>query len=517
MKTAKKSRRPGLGIFLAFAFSLLSILATLVCLFVIDLTMTQQLVSAENSALPGPSGLQARLLWSGVAIASLFSLLGLWAAGVITRPLKEWSRAAQQLEAGQSAKIDDVDAAYAEVYALSASLHSLIRNLQQKEKALKQFNVTLENRLAQQTLELTQALNVVRENENRIRTKIETAQDAFIEGGYQGQITGWNLQAEKMLGWTREEILGRPLSTVIPERFRASMSKALELFTSKGVAEFANTRLERLVLTRDRREIPVEVRISLIHNSKLKSFRAFLHDISERKQAERTKSEFLSTASHELRTPLTAIYAALDMLHSGMAGELPPDAKELLAISHKSAERLVRLINDVLDVEKIDSSSMPYAMVVQPLLPLVRQAITATRSYADQYQVKYELTSAGADALVRVDADRVIQVLVNLLSNAAKFSPAGGAVVTIKLQQLSGHVRASIIDSGSGVPENFRDRIFQRFAQADSSDRRQKGGTGLGLNICKSLIEQHHGRIDFVSRPGEGCEFFFDLPLAVLA
>ncbi len=460
---------------------------------------------------------QAGVLWSGIAIASLFSLLGLWAARVITRPLKELSRAAQQLDAGQSAEIDEVDAAYKEVKTLSGSLNSLIRNLQLKEAALKDFNVRLENRVEQRTAELTVALEFVRENENRIKTIIETAQDSFIGVDFEGRITDWNSQAEKMLGWTRAEILGRPLSTVVPQRFRDSLGKALRLFTHTGVAGFANTKLERLVLTRDGREIPVEVRIGLINSSKLKFFSAVLHDVSERKQVERMKSEFLSTASHELRTPLTAIYAALDILHSGMAGELPPDVKELLGISHKSTERLVRLINDVLDVEKIDSSSMTYHMLVQPLLLLVQQAITATRTYADQHQVKFELTSDGADSLVLVDADRVIQVVVNLLSNAAKFSPDGGGVVKIKLLRLPGYVRVSVIDSGSGVPENFRDRIFQRFAQSDSSDRRQKGGTGLGLNICKSIIEKHQGRIDFVSEPGEGCEFYFDLPLAVLA
>ena len=259
----------------------------------------------------------------------------------------------------------------------------------------------------------------------------------------------------------------------------------------------------------------MEVRIGLVNDKKLKFVSAFLHDISERKQVERMKSEFISTASHELRTPLTAIYASLDMLNSGMAGELPPDAKALLGISYRSAERLVRLINDVLDVEKIESRNMTYHMVVQPVLPLVEQSIRAMQSYADQYEVKFELVCKSSDEIhVLLDADRVIQVMVNLLSNAAKFSPRVEAVVTVSLQRLAASVREMVADSGSGIPENFRSRIFQRFAQADSSDRRQKGGTGLGLNICKSIIEARGGKIDFVSVPGKGSVFFFDFPQA---
>lgn len=458
--------------------------------------------------------LQGRVFVSGIVIASLFSVLGLWAARVITRPLGELFRAAKQVEAGQPAEIDEVNTAYTEVKTLSGSLNSLIRNLLHKEADLKELNQTLENRVRERTLELTQALESVRENENRINTIVETAQGAFIGIDFDGCVTDWNSQAQKMLGWTREEILGQSLTTLIPERFRGSVEKAMHLFTSTGAAGFTNTNLERLVLMKDGRELPVEVRIGLINDGKLQLFSAFLHDISDRKQVERMKNEFISTASHELRTPLAAIYASLDMLHSGMAGELPADVQELLGISHKSAERLVRLVNDVLDVEKIESRSMTYHMVVQPLLLLVEQAISTTQTYADQYQVRFELDSDAPLALVEVDADRMIQVLVNLLSNAAKFSPSGGAVVRITLQRLGGDIRLSVIDSGNGIPPEFRARVFQRFAQVDSSDRRQKGGTGLGLSICRSIVEQHRGTIDFISKPGQGCEFYFDLPLA---
>lgn len=470
--------------------------------------------SLDDAYLP-LKHLQIQVLCIGVVVASLFSLLGWWAAGVVTRPLKALSLSAQQLEAGKPATIDVTNATYTEVNTLSGSINSLIRNLQLKERDLKDLNATLENRVMQRTVELTQALESVRDNEHRIKTIIETAQGAFIGVNFEGRITDWNSQAAKMLGWTREQILGQTLDKLVPDRFKGSVNTAMQMFISTGAAKFINTNLERLVLTHDGKELSVEVRIGLINDKKLKLFSAFLHDISERKQVERMKSEFISTASHELRTPLTAIYASLDMLNSGMAGELPPDAKALLGISYRSAERLVRLINDVLDVEKIESRNMTYHMVVQPLLPLVEQSIRAMQSYADQYEVKFELVYKSSDDIhVLLDADRVIQVMVNLLSNAAKFSPHVEAVVIVSLQRLAASVRVMVADSGSGIPENFRSRIFQRFAQADSSDRRQKGGTGLGLNICKSIIEAHGGKIDFVSEPSKGAVFFFDLPQA---
>ena len=455
--------------------------------------------------------------WLLGALALLLgaSLLLAWImGGRISRPLARLSNAAKQLDAGLHVEIDSTGESYKEVSVLGESLRTLLGNLMQKEAALTDLNVTLERRVAQRTVQLSRALDTVRESQERVNTILETAQGAFIAVDFNGHITDWNTQAQKILGWSHAEILGEPLTTLLPERFRGPIEQALHDFNRTGVANFIDTRIERLLLTKDGRELPVSVRVGLINHGKLRFFSAFLYDISEMKRVERMKSEFISTASHELRTPLTAIYASLDMLHSGMGGELPPDARELIGISLKSAERLVRLVNDVLDVEKIESRSMAYHRVPQPMLPLVEQAITATQSYADQYQVQFELNAAAENAVVSVDADRIIQVIVNLLSNAAKFSPAGGAVVQVNVRQLPGSVRVSVLDAGSGIPEAFRDRIFQRFAQADASDRRQKGGTGLGLSICKSIIEEHQGTINFVSEAGGGCEFYFDLPLA---
>lgn len=241
-------------------------------------------------------------------------------------------------------------------------------------------------------------------------------------------------------------------------------------------------------------------------------------DITERRHMERLKSEFVSTVTHELRTPMTAIHGALGLLASGMAGPLPESAQELVARSAQSSDRLVRLINDVLDVERIEARLMHYAMTVQPLAPLVDQALDATRAYAQQHGVELDLQARLNDVRVLADADRIVQVMVNLLSNAVKFTgPSRRVAVRMSQEEKeapSAVVRVSVIDDGVGIPESFRARIFERFSQADSSDRRQKGGTGLGLNICRSIVQEHGGRIDYVSEPGQGTAFYFELPVA---
>jgi PAS domain S-box-containing protein len=328
-----------------------------------------------------------------------------------------------------------------------------------------------------------------------------------------GRISDWSSRAEAVFGWAREEVLGRQVGDVLlPERFAGSLEAALAQFLHTGEMSLLHRPIERVMVDRQGREIPVEIRIALVSTGDQRFFSAFVHDISQRKEVERLKDEFISTVSHELRTPLTAIYGSLNLLASGMAGELPADAKQLLAISHESTERLIRLINDMLDLEKIASGKIEYRMEAQPLRPLVEQAVRDTRAYGDGLRVRLVL-EPGAEPRAYVDADRIVQVCVNLLSNAVKFSSAE-ATVEIAVSAQDGKARVAVVDHGAGVPPEFHGQMFQRFAQADASDRRTKGGTGLGLAICRSIVEAHGGTLGFSSEPGVRTEFFFELPLA---
>jgi PAS domain S-box-containing protein len=237
-----------------------------------------------------------------------------------------------------------------------------------------------------------------------------------------------------------------------------------------------------------------------------------VRDITESKKIERLKSEFVSVVSHELRTPITSIRGSLGLLAGGAGGTLPDRSKQLLEIALRNSDRLAHLINDLLDIEKMESGKMKFEIVEQRLLPLIEQSIEANSGYAQNFNVRFSLEPGAADISALVDGHRFMQVMANLLSNAAKFSPPGGEVV-IGVDSLSGMARIRVQDRGPGIPQDFWPRIFQKFSQADSSDARTKSGTGLGLAICKAIIERMHGSIGFDTTPGGGTTFWFELPL----
>lgn len=236
-----------------------------------------------------------------------------------------------------------------------------------------------------------------------------------------------------------------------------------------------------------------------------------LRDISERKEAERRVSEFYSMVSHELRTPLTSIRASLGLMQGGVAGELPETALELIDIGREECDRLIRLINNILDIRKIEAGKFELSRNEVEPGTLVKAAIEAMRAFAEENAVV--LASGGnVSSSIVCDADRIIQVLTNLISNAIKFSPSSG-IVTVKSEMAGENViRFAVIDKGPGIPAEHLRKLFQKFQQLDQSDTRKMGGTGLGLAICKAIIEEHGGRIAVKSEPNVGSIFFFDIP-----
>ncbi len=242
-------------------------------------------------------------------------------------------------------------------------------------------------------------------------------------------------------------------------------------------------------------------------------FMVMASDITDRKRVERMKTEFVSTVSHELRTPLTAISGALGLVASGVAGELPAKAGDMVAIAQKNSERLTVLINDLLDMEKLVEGKVGIDAELHDLMPIIDRAVADNQAYAQQYGVTIVGMERADEAVVEVDSLRLLQVMANLLSNAAKFAP-NDSIVTVRASRGVSVVRVEVTDTGAGIPEEFRASIFEKFSQADASDSRQRGGTGLGLAISKELIERMDGIIGFESMAGGGATFFFELPLA---
>jgi len=241
------------------------------------------------------------------------------------------------------------------------------------------------------------------------------------------------------------------------------------------------------------------------------------HDVTELKRLERVKSEFMSTVSHELRTPLTSIRGSLGLVLNDAAGGIPDSPKALLRVADRNAERLGALIEDLLDVERIESGKLGLDLHDQPLLPLIRQALDANTPYAAQHAVTFELTNSAVEFMTHVDAQRIQQVMTNLLSNAIKFSPRESCVRIAITQPVPQKVRVAVMDQGPGISPQFQKRIFTLFSQGDASDTRQKGGTGLGLAISKALIEHMGGVIGFQANDAGGTTFFFELPVAMMA
>ena len=369
---------------------------------------------------------------------------------------------------------------------------------------------TLNQRLEQQLVELEEARHQVEASGRKLALFAERSPIAVLELDPAGRIQQVNPAAELLFGYPPAELEGRSVDKLILPDFHADFRKQWQdLIESRVPVTGLKLRNPR----RDGLSIVCEWAVTPLVNpaGDIVAVIAQGRDITQQLEAEQMKKEFTSTLSHELRTPLTSIIGSLQLINSGVLGDVDKDVLELTTIAERNGQRLLDLINDVLDVEKIESGKL--ALFPEPMLlsELVAESLTLNRSFADRYKVR--LAAGGELPQVKVNADRkrLLQVMTNLLSNAAKFSPEG-ATVSVTMDMAGGNVRVGVHDNGPGIPEAFHKRIFGRFAQADMSYTRQKGGTGLGLAICKRLLEMMDGRIGFANREGGGTTFWFELP-----
>lgn len=337
----------------------------------------------------------------------------------------------------------------------------------------------------------------------------DAAFDAIVTLNPSGGIESINRAGERMFGYPAGHLTHRDIGLLVDFGGEGNFLERV----GGSAGSLAGGMLRELSGRRqDGSTFPVDLALSAMQLPSGTHVVAVIRDITDRKRTEQLKVEFVSTVSHELRTPLTSIAGSLGLLTGGAGGELPEKAGRLIAIAHSNCQRLVRLINDILDIEKLESGALRFDFAPVRVEELVTRSIEGLRGYADSLGVRTQVSGEDSDLIVRGDADRLIQVLTNLLSNALKFSPTGD-VVELELSRQGHAARLTVRDHGAGIPEAFRARVFSKFAQADSTDSRQKGGTGLGLAISKEIVDRHGGRLWFESTIGEGTSFHVELPL----
>jgi PAS domain S-box-containing protein len=361
-----------------------------------------------------------------------------------------------------------------------------------------------------QLVELEEARRQIEAGGRKLALFFERSPIAVLELDAKGIIQEMNHAGELLFGYAAAELIGQSVKVLVlgkyqPE-FDAEWAKLVATRAPLAGLKVRNPRRDGLTVVCEWTVTPL-----VNPEGQLISVIAQGRDVTAQLEAERLKKEFTSTLSHELRTPLTSIIGSLQLINAGVLGEVPKDVAELTEVGERNGQRLLDLINDILDIEKIESGKLTLNPEVIRVDELVREAMVLNKGFGDRFKVRFEARGELSPREVTADHKRLLQVMTNLLSNAAKFSPEG-EVVEITTEELADCLRVGVHDRGPGIPEAFRARVFGRFNQADSTTSRQKGGTGLGLAICKRLVEMMQGRIGFQDREGGGTTFWFELP-----
>ncbi len=338
---------------------------------------------------------------------------------------------------------------------------------------------------------------------------VQSSNDAIIGRSRDGTITSWNRGAERLFGYTSEEAKGNSLVMLMP----ADRLKELEDF---GVESIENFETVRVAKDLQRKDVSITSSPILDSSNVVVGTSLILRDITQRKESERRVSEFYSTVSHELRSPLTSIRGALGLIEGGVIEAGTAEAMDLVQVARESSDRLIRLVNEILDLKKIEAGKFELAMESLDPERLVKDALETLTGMSAQAGIELESRTFANDPFIG-DRDRCTQVLINLVGNAIKFSPTGSRIVVTSGKAQAGMLRFSVSDTGPGIPEEQLHKLFNKFQQLDSSDTRAKGGTGLGLAISKAIVEEHGGNIGVDTTVGVGTTFWFELPEQAVA
>lgn len=435
-------------------------------------------------SLAGLAEDQASLARRTASVGAIFALLGILAAALlteaVTRPLKEVIRATRAVSKGEPPP------------------RLAVRTADEVGELAEAFN------------EMTRKLRDTTVSRDYLDRVLETMGECLVVTGPEGVITRVNNAVCRLSGVNEGDLLGQNCRDL----FRAPKGY-VSLLDTVGPDGSVHG-LETELLAKGGEAVPVMLSVAVMEVTvgRPTGYVVVAADIRERLRNEQQKDEFVTMVHHEVRAPLTAVRGAIGLLDGGVAGEMGERGKELVEIALRNSERMERLVNDILASRKLDSGRMQFHFEKADLMALVEQAVETTSSYAAKHDVRFEIEEAVPGAMVRVDPDRLIQVLTNVLSNAVRFSTEE-SVVSVKASRSNGFLRVAIADSGTGISEDFRDRVFEAFARGEHDDWRHRSGTGLGMSISKSIIEELGGSISFETEVGVGTTFFIDIPESV--
>lgn len=364
--------------------------------------------------------------------------------------------------------------------------------------------------IAHDITERKRAENLLRLAEARIRLIVESMPIGLIIIDDAGKIDMNNPSAERMFGKRVDELVGTSIGSLFGKPETVTDAE----FTTDLIQKTKIHAYELEAVSTYKDKIPVEVSMNEFETLEGKRHLVLVIDVTERHEVERLKQEFISMVSHELRSPLNSVLGFLEMLPEGIYGDLNTTGQEKVTVAERNVNRLIRLINDLLEIDRTEAGRLSMEIEDIPIKPLIDRSVDAVKALADKENIT--ITVSDSDTIVTADGDRIVQVIVNLLSNAIKYSPNGGNIeVTTTTQQEWLEVRVK--DEGRGIPEQYKALIFEKFQQVNSSDWRQKGGTGLGLAISKAIVDQLNGSIGVESEEGKGSTFWFRLPLKKVA
>ena len=459
----------------------------------------------HSSIIEKQTGVLSDVVFIALLLAVIATLLAILFSFRLSRPIKQMTQVVDDFTHKRSTNTLMPIHLNDEIGVLARSFESMIEQIEEAQLNLKHANKTLESRVAERTLELDIS-------ENRQRSIVENMVDGLITIDDKGLIQSFNAAAVKLFGYQVNEVISQNIKMLMPEPYHSEHDGYLKNYNQTGEKKIIGIGREVEGLRKDGSVFPLELAVAEMLVSGETIFTGVVRDITERKLMDKMKNEFISTVSHELRTPLTSIRGSIGILVSGTVGDIPESANEMLKIASNNTERLLLLINDILDIQKIESGKMNFNFQDVEVKSFLKQAVAEHAEYGSQHGVTFVLGNCLDNVHVFADKDRLMQVMGNLLSNAAKFSHHGDNVEVSLSAHKGDRIRICITDYGTGIPEKFHPKLFDRFTQSDSSDTRAKGGTGLGLSITKVIIEKHGGHINFISKEGIGSTFYIELP-----